>query len=135
REEGGAGTGDGGGAGHGLRGGRDQSAGAAAPAADGGGRERARPADDVRERGPARAGAGAGAGRPAAVDRRHDGASGAMSDPRRGAGDRWLAGEPVDGVRFGHHEAVVVTAGPWAGRVGRVALLLTLGDDPLYLVQ
>ena len=58
-----------------------------------------------------------------------------MSAPRRGAGDRWLAGEPVDGVRFAHHDAVVVTGGRWAGRVGRVALLLTLGDDPLYLVQ
>lgn len=58
-----------------------------------------------------------------------------MSGAQRGAGDRWLAGEPVEGVRFGHHEVVVVRAGRWNGQVGRVELLLTLGDDPLYLVR
>jgi hypothetical protein len=54
---------------------------------------------------------------------------------RQGVGDRWLAGEAVAGVRFGHHDAVVVTRGRWEGRTGLVALLLGLGDDPLYLVQ
>lgn len=63
------------------------------------------------------------------------GARGAMvQGTERGAGDRWLAGEAVDGVRYGHHAAVAVTAGRHAGARGRIALLLSLGDDPLYLV-
>lgn len=53
----------------------------------------------------------------------------------RGAGDRWLAGEMVDGVRFGLHAAVEVAAGRHTGARGRVALLLAVGDDPLYLVS
>lgn len=53
----------------------------------------------------------------------------------RGAGDRWLAGEAVEGVQFGQHAAVEVAGGRHAGARGRVALLLALGDDPLYLVS
>lgn len=56
-------------------------------------------------------------------------------EARRGAGDRWLAGDPVPGVRFAHHAPVQVLAGPHAGARGRVALLLSLGDDPAYLVS
>lgn len=51
-----------------------------------------------------------------------------------GAGDRWLAGLPVPGVAFAHHARVAVVRGPHDGRSGRVALLMLLGDDPLYLV-
>lgn len=54
--------------------------------------------------------------------------------PRRGSGDRWLAGEAVDGVCFAHHQTVTVTHGRFGGRRGRIALLLEVGDDPLYFV-
>ena len=53
---------------------------------------------------------------------------------RRGAGDRWLAGEAVDGVDFALHAPVEIGLGRHEGRRGRVALLLALGDDPVYLV-
>ncbi|MBA3671453.1 MAG: hypothetical protein H0W68_05455 [Gemmatimonadaceae bacterium] len=53
---------------------------------------------------------------------------------RLGAGDRWLAGEPLDGVAFGHHASVCIMRGAHDGCVGRVTLLMSLGDDPLYLV-
>lgn len=53
----------------------------------------------------------------------------------RGLGDRWLAGEMVDGVRFEHGAAVEIASGRYAGRRGTVALLMDLGEDPLYLVD
>ena len=53
----------------------------------------------------------------------------------RGSGDRWLAGESLDGVAFAHHARVRVTFGAHAGKSGIVALLLSLGDNPLYIVQ
>jgi hypothetical protein len=53
----------------------------------------------------------------------------------RGQGDRWLAGEPVEGVQFEHHAQVEIAAGALDGRRGTVALLMSLGADPLYLVQ
>ena len=56
-------------------------------------------------------------------------------ETRRGAGDRWLAGDPVPGVRFAHHALVELRSGPRAGARGRVLLLLSLGDDPAYLVS
>ena len=52
----------------------------------------------------------------------------------RGQGDRWLAGEPVDGVQFEHHAAVEITGGVHAGKRGLVAFLMNLDADPLYLV-
>ena len=54
---------------------------------------------------------------------------------QRGAGDRWLAGEPVDGVAFAHHAHVVIARGARAGRRGRVALLLAMRPEPRYLVS
>lgn len=54
--------------------------------------------------------------------------------PERGAGDRWLAGERIDGVAFAHHAAVEVRGGRFDGDAGRVELVLLLGADPLYLV-
>jgi hypothetical protein len=52
----------------------------------------------------------------------------------RGAGDRWLAGEPVPGVEFALHDRVEVTAGPCDGERGSVSLLMSLTPDPSYLV-
>jgi hypothetical protein len=52
----------------------------------------------------------------------------------RGVGDRWLAGEPVDGVRFGLNEDVEVLRGPHAGASGSILLLLSLHPEPVYLV-
>jgi hypothetical protein len=53
----------------------------------------------------------------------------------RGQGDRWLAGDRVDGVEFEHHARVEIIAGPHAGQRGAVAFLMNLERDPLYLVQ
>jgi hypothetical protein len=52
----------------------------------------------------------------------------------RGQGDRWLAGEPIEGVELEQYAPVRITSGPYAGQTGFVALLLNLEDDPLYLV-
>jgi hypothetical protein len=51
-----------------------------------------------------------------------------------GVGDRWLAGEQVPGVLFGHHDAVEIAGGPHDGSRGTVALLLALSPEPRYLV-
>ena len=53
----------------------------------------------------------------------------------RGQGDRWLAGERVDGVEFEQYAPVQITGGPYAGQTGSVALLLNLQADPLYVVS
>jgi hypothetical protein len=53
----------------------------------------------------------------------------------RGVGDRWLADERVDGVRFAHHARVVVAEGARAGARGSVRLLLAVSPEPLYLVE
>jgi len=53
----------------------------------------------------------------------------------RGVGDRWMAGETVDGVTFGHGAAVEVVAGAHAGARGRVLLLLSVRPEPRYLVR
>jgi hypothetical protein len=53
----------------------------------------------------------------------------------RRAGDRWLAGEPVEGVAFAHHDTVEIVAGPHVGRLGAVVLLMGVQPEPLYLVE
>jgi hypothetical protein len=53
----------------------------------------------------------------------------------RGIGDRWLAGETVEGVAFGHHGRVQIVGGALDGQQGWVALLMSLGGDPVYLVS
>lgn len=53
----------------------------------------------------------------------------------RGTGDRWLAGETVPGVTFGHNETVEITDGEHAGQAGTVILLMALRPEPRYLVQ
>jgi hypothetical protein len=52
-----------------------------------------------------------------------------------GLGDRWLAGEPIDGVTHAHHEPVRLRAGRLAGHRGRVLLLASPPPDPHYLVE
>ncbi len=52
----------------------------------------------------------------------------------RFAGDRWLAGEPMDGVDYSHHAAVEIVGGRFDGERGIVALLITLAPEPAYLV-
>ena len=52
----------------------------------------------------------------------------------RGQGDRWLAGEPIQGVLFEHHAAVDIIGGAHAGQSGSVVFLMNLDADPLYLV-
>jgi hypothetical protein len=53
----------------------------------------------------------------------------------RGVGDRWLAGEPIDGIAFGFKSAVELADGRNAGRRGTVVLLMDVSADPLYLVE
>jgi len=53
----------------------------------------------------------------------------------RGLGDRWLAGEPIDGVAFAHHAPVQVVEGSRAGARGIVLLLMSVEPEPRYLVQ
>lgn len=53
---------------------------------------------------------------------------------QRGAGDRWLAGEHVEGVEFGHHAAVEIVSGRFGGTRGRVELLLAIDPEPQYLI-
>jgi hypothetical protein len=52
----------------------------------------------------------------------------------RGIGDRWLAGESVEGVAFIQHERVVITSGGRAGDEGTVALLVSVAPEPTFLV-
>ena len=49
----------------------------------------------------------------------------------RGLGDRWLAGEAIEGVEFAHGAAVVAPD----GRTGSILLLMSGPPDPLYLVE
>lgn len=53
----------------------------------------------------------------------------------RGAGDRWLSGEKVEGVEFPLNARVMITMGRYAGKTGTVAFLMNLDPDPLYLVE
>lgn len=62
------------------------------------------------------------------------GDGGAAAGGARGAGDRWLGGEPVDGVAFAHHAAVRIVDGRFGGSGGRVELLIALEPEPQYLV-
>ena len=53
----------------------------------------------------------------------------------RGAGDRWLAGDLVDGVHFAHHQSVSVVADAHGGELGIVLLLVALTPEPRFLVR
>lgn len=52
-----------------------------------------------------------------------------------GVGDRWLAGEALEGVRFAAHDAVEVLIGRHEGDAGIILLLVALEPEPAYLVQ
>lgn len=52
----------------------------------------------------------------------------------RGLGDRWLSGEPIEGIDYALHDRVTVVGGPNDGDGGSVTLLLGPAPDPLYLV-
>ncbi len=52
----------------------------------------------------------------------------------RGAGDRWLAGHPLEGVDFRLHDPVEIVEGQFTGDCGTVALLLAIFPQPVYLV-
>ena len=54
---------------------------------------------------------------------------------RRGIGDRWLAGEPIAGVAFHHHQRVEVASGPRAGERGIIRLLVAMRPEPAYFVE
>lgn len=54
---------------------------------------------------------------------------------QRGVGDRWLAGERVEGVSFAHHQAVLVADGVHSGQRGVVLLLMVVSPEPRYLVR
>lgn len=53
----------------------------------------------------------------------------------RGIGDRWLAGERIEGVLFGRGDTVSIAGGERAGERGTIVLLLDLAPEPLYLVE
>jgi hypothetical protein len=52
-----------------------------------------------------------------------------------GVGDRWLEGEAVEGVRFGHKQPVEIVGGSRDGQRGRILLLIALEPEPTYLVM
>lgn len=53
----------------------------------------------------------------------------------QGAGDRWMAGDRLEGVAFSQNDRVTIVAGPHTGDAGAIMLLLTLSSDPLYIVK
>ena len=53
----------------------------------------------------------------------------------RGIGDRWLGGDSVPGVTFGHNDTVEITTGEHAGASGVILLLMAMRPEPKYLVQ
>jgi hypothetical protein len=54
--------------------------------------------------------------------------------PTQGAGDRWLAGQAVEGVLYALHDAVEIVGGQLDGERGTIALLVGLSPEPSYLV-
>lgn len=52
-----------------------------------------------------------------------------------GAGDRWLDGDAVEGVRFAHKQPVEIVGGSRDGQRGRILLLIALEPEPTYLVM
>lgn len=52
-----------------------------------------------------------------------------------GAGDRWLDGDAVAGVRFAHKQPVEIVGGSRDGQRGRILLLIALEPEPTYLVM
>jgi len=53
----------------------------------------------------------------------------------RGIGDRWLAGETIDGVTLHRHDPVEIVAGRHEGQFGRIELLMDVEPEARYLVK
>ena len=53
----------------------------------------------------------------------------------RGLGDRWLAGDAVEGVTFARHASVSIVEGPHSGETGAIMLLTGIRPQPTYLVE
>ena len=53
----------------------------------------------------------------------------------RGLGDRWLAGEAVEGVLFARNDSVSVVEGPYTGERGFIVLLTGFRPQPTFLVE
>jgi hypothetical protein len=53
----------------------------------------------------------------------------------RGIGDRWLAGEAIDGVAFQRHDPVGIVGGRHEGQTGRIELLMNVEPEARYLVK
>lgn len=53
----------------------------------------------------------------------------------RGLGDRWLAGDAIEGVLFARHDAVSIVDGPDSGASGSIVLLMGVRPQPTYLVE
>ena len=53
----------------------------------------------------------------------------------RGLGDRWLAGDVIEGVSFARHTAVSIVEGPHSGETGSIVLLTGIRPQPTYLVE
>jgi hypothetical protein len=53
----------------------------------------------------------------------------------RGLGDRWLAGDAIEGVLFARNDAVIVSDGPNSGERGTILLLMGIRPQPTYLVE
>ncbi|MDB4886818.1 MAG: hypothetical protein JWN79_2256 [Gemmatimonadetes bacterium] len=54
--------------------------------------------------------------------------------PNQGVGDRWLAGQAIQGVEYALHDAVEIVGGQLDGERGTIALLMGLSPEPSYLV-
>ena len=53
----------------------------------------------------------------------------------RGIGDRWLAGEAIEGVTFHRHDPVEIFVGRHEGQFGRIELLMDVEPEARYLVK
>ena len=61
--------------------------------------------------------------------------AGACRLETRGLGDRWLAGDAIEGVTFAQHDAVSIVEGPHSGETGDIMLLTGNRPQPTYLVE
>lgn len=53
----------------------------------------------------------------------------------RGLGDRWLAGDAIEGVTFALHDTVSIVEGPYSGERGAIVLLTGIRPQATYLVE
>ena len=53
----------------------------------------------------------------------------------RGLGDRWLAGDAIEGVLFARNDTVRISDGPNSGQSGTIVLLMGIRPQPTYIVE